>query len=24
MYLIPYYNVILLQDELNKVWQSPM
>jgi hypothetical protein len=23
MLLIPYYNVILLQDELNKVWQSP-
>ena len=23
MLIIPYYNVILLQDELNKVWQSP-
>jgi hypothetical protein len=23
MYLVPYYNVILLQEELNKVWQSP-
>jgi hypothetical protein len=23
MLLIPYYNVILLQDELNKVWQAP-
>jgi hypothetical protein len=21
--LIPYYNVILLQEELNKVWQAP-
>lgn len=24
MYIIPYYNVILMQQELNKVWQSPM
>lgn len=23
MYLIPYYNVILLQQELNKAWQAP-
>ncbi len=23
MYLVPYYNVILLQEELNKVWQAP-
>lgn len=23
MYLIPYYNVILMQDELNKAWQAP-
>ena len=24
MYIVPYYNVILMQQELNKVWQSPM
>ena len=24
MYIIPYYNVILMQQEINKVWQSPM
>jgi hypothetical protein len=23
LYLVPYYNVFLLQEELNKVWQSP-
>ena len=23
MYLVPYYNVILLQQELNKAWQGP-
>jgi hypothetical protein len=23
MYLIPYYNVFLLQQELNKAWQAP-
>jgi hypothetical protein len=23
LYLVPYYNVMLLQEELNKVWQSP-
>jgi hypothetical protein len=23
MYLVPYYNVILLQNELNKAWQMP-
>jgi hypothetical protein len=23
LYLVPYYNVMLLQGELNKVWQSP-
>ena len=23
MYLIPYYNVILMQEELNKAWQAP-
>jgi len=23
MYLLPYYNVILLQEELNKAWQAP-
>ena len=23
MYIVPYYNVILLQQELNKAWQSP-
>jgi hypothetical protein len=22
MYIVPYYNVILLQEELNKVWQA--
>ena len=24
MLLIPYYNVILMQEELNKVWQAPV
>lgn len=24
MYIVPYYNVILMQQELNKVWESPM
>ncbi|WXB11134.1 DUF4234 domain-containing protein [Pendulispora albinea] len=23
MYIIPYYNVILLQQELNRAWQGP-
>ncbi len=23
MFLIPYYNVILIQEELNKAWQAP-
>jgi hypothetical protein len=23
MYFIPYYNVILLQSELNRAWQQP-
>jgi hypothetical protein len=23
MYLIPYYNLILITDELNKAWQTP-
>ncbi len=23
MYLIPYYNVILITNELNKAWQTP-
>jgi hypothetical protein len=23
MYLIPYYNIILTTDELNKAWQVP-
>ena len=22
--LVPYYNVIVMQEELNKVWQSPV
>ncbi len=23
MYIVPYYNIILLQQELNKAWQAP-
>ena len=23
MYIVPYYNMILMQEELNKAWQAP-